>query len=164
MRSRLRGIDPPGSRRLKSAANPSCEFVKRGFPDAARSHCASRIDLTGDSPAGWVPCCKGGPIRSCSWTERLPCPYRPFCTKGSPPPKLRCAWLPADSSRRAWPRKRHAGLRPWCMAVLGTKIEVQAQLLADEWAQFAANRCGIERFFVLGLQIFGSDKHLISCG
>ena len=30
--------------------------------------------------------------------------------------------------------------------------------------QFAANRCGIQRLFVLSLQIFGNDKHLICCG
>ena len=44
------------------------------------------------------------------------------------------------------------------MSVLGTKIEVEAQPLAELWAQFAANRCGIQRLFILSLQIFGERQ------
>ena len=50
------------------------------------------------------------------------------------------------------------------MLVLGAKIEVEAQPLAELWAQFAANRRGIQRLFILSLQIFGNDKHLSCCG
>ena len=51
-----------------------------------------------------------------------------------------------------------ANVRTW------SKNEVEAQPLAELWAQFAANRCRIQRLFILSLQIFGNDKHLICCG
>jgi hypothetical protein len=47
---------------------------------------------------------------------------------------------------------------------LEQKIEVEAQPLAEVWAQFAPNRCGIQRLSSSVCKSLANDKHLICCG